>query len=352
VQLQGGLAEHRKRALPAGLRANLRRKVDFLRAPESYPEACSHVDVVETHMAFVFLTASHAYKLKKPVRYDFLDFSTIEARRRDCELEVQLNRRLAENVYLGVVGLSLTSAGQLSLNGEGRKVDWLVKMRRLPADRMLDVAIAEATVTDEDVRRVAGVLAEFYRSAPVADIAPAWYSERVERDLRDNLKELCRSAFGLDALCIGRTGAAQMSFLHREARQLDERVRQGHVVDGHGDLRPEHICLLPEPVIIDCIEFNEEFRVVDAADEIAFLALECEWLDAADIGERFIGAYRELAADDVPTKLMDFYTSSRAILRAKLAAWHTDDPEVDDHAAWLEQSRKYLELAQAHARSL
>lgn len=347
-----GAVPGRRQRLKSAARVNFDRKVEFLRDPGSYPEACSHVDVVETHMAYVFLTDNHAYKLKKPVSYEFLDFRTLASRHRYCDLEVRLNRSLAKEVYLGVVGLSMTAAGDLRLNGGGRAIDWLVKMRRLPADRMLDVAIAEGTVSDDDLSSVIEVLARFYEDAPLANVAPGWYTERVVTGLGDDLKELCRGPFGLDTLRIGRVGAAQMSFLHREARLVGQRAHDGHVVEGHGDLRPEHICLLAEPVIIDRVEFNDEFRVVDAADELAFLALECERLGAPELGHRFVDTYRRVADDDVPANLVDFYMSSRAILRAKLAAWHAEDPEVDDHAAWLETANRYLSLAQEHARAL
>jgi aminoglycoside phosphotransferase family enzyme len=140
--------------------------VAFLTRPESYPTAPQRVEVIETHMSWVFLTESHAYKLKKPVRYDYLDFSTPAARYWDCTEEVRLNRRFAPNVYHGVVPLTVDPQGILQLAGRGATIDWLVHMRRLPAERMLDYAIAHGTVREAEVRQIGALLTRVYLQTP------------------------------------------------------------------------------------------------------------------------------------------------------------------------------------------
>jgi aminoglycoside phosphotransferase family enzyme len=334
----------------AGDGATLREKVSHLTRPESYPDATAAVEVVQTHMSCVFLTAQHAWKLKKPVRHDFLDFSTLEARRADCEAELRLNRRLAPDVYLGVVPLALTPQGELRLGGDGPVVEWLVKMRRLPEDRMLDQAIRRGTVTRQDVRRFALALADFYRRAEPVALDAALYRSRLEREIRANREGLSPSEYSMPGARVESVTAWQLAFLGREASLIDARVSQGRIVEGHGDLRPEHVCLGPEPLFIDCLEFNRDWRVLDPADELAYLAMECEYAGAPWIGEVVFETYREASGDDPPRPLIQFHKSCRAVLRAKLSAWHLKDhPDPADQGKWVARAQRYLELADRYA---
>ena len=327
-------------------------KVAFLRRPDSYPERPQAVEAVETHMSWVFLTDDHAYKLKKPVRYDFLDFSSVEARRHDCQEEVRLNRRLAPDVYLGTLPIRAHPEGKLSLEGTGAIVDWLVKMRRLPRELMLDQAIREGRVRDDDIERVAGVLSAFYQASARLGFTPQAYRDRFLRDIRANLDALLQPGFGLCAATIDRVGKAQLSLVEQRPELLDERVRQGRIVEAHGDLRPEHICLGPRPVIIDCLEFNRDFRILDPVDELCFLAMECEFLGAAFVGQRTFETYRRLTGDDPKKTLVAFYKCYRACLRAKLAAWHLADPETCDPEKWTVLAHDYLAIADGYAGEL
>jgi aminoglycoside phosphotransferase family enzyme len=319
--------------------------VAFLRRREAYPEKPYRVEVVETHMSWVFLTEQFVYKLKKPVRWDSLNFSTPELRRRNCEEEVRLNRRLTNDVYLGVIALTLGSGGALRLGGGGEPVDWLVHMRRLPADRMLDELICHGKIDREDVRPAALRLARFYADAPPVEITAAEYREHLEAGVRGDLQELCRPEFGLDDGRVRAVARMQFEFLARDSALLDARVHEGRIVEGHGDLRPEHICLVPEPAIIDCLEFSRDLRLLDPADELAYLGLECERLGKARVGQWFLGAYSETTGDEPPIALMEFYRNYRALRRAKIAIWHLKDPSIRDFAKWSERARRYLELS-------
>lgn len=326
-------------------------KLGFLGRPEAYPEAPSRVEAVETHMSWVFLTDTHAYKLKKPVRYAYLDFSTAEARRLDCELEVRLNRRLAADVYLGVVPLVRDAAGRLSLGGAGETVDWLVQMRRLPADRMLDRLLRCGEVEQREITRLARRLARFYAASAAEPVAPEAYRQSLAARIGDNLRELGSLEFGLPRGVLDRLALLQQGFLQRHAEWFDRRVRQGRIVEGHGDLRPEHVCLLAEPVVIDCLEFNREFRILDPADELGYLALECERLHAPQVGRWLLDAYSEASGDVSPDALIHFYQSCRAVLRAKLAIWHLRDDGRHPPGKWVATATEYIELAQRHADS-
>ncbi len=324
-------------------------KVAFLRNPASYPHPVTEVRAIETHMSWVFVTDTLVYKMKKPVHLSYINFSTLQDRRHYCEESIRLNRRLAPDVYLSVVPLVAQSGGGLALDGEGRPVEWLEKMRRLPEAQMLDTALAEGRVSEADVRRFATVLAEFYRRLPAEPMAPASYRERLVRDIEDNRRAL--AAYPLDAPSLETVTRRQLELVEG-AELLDERVAAGRVVEGHGDLRPEHVCLLPEPVFIDCLEFNREFRILDVADELSYLAMECELLDAPFVGPLLFDTYQCSTGDRVPPRLIHFYQSFRALVRAKLAAWHLKDHPPDSHGKWLRRAADYLALADRHAAEL
>ncbi|MCK5621698.1 MAG: hypothetical protein KAJ11_05350, partial [Alphaproteobacteria bacterium] len=213
-------------------KVTLAEKVAFLSLPAAYPDATTRVEVVETHMSWVFLTELLAHKLKKPVRYEFLDFRSLEARRRNCEEEVRLNRRLASKVYIGAVPLTVDVEKELRLDGKGQIVDWLVRMRRLPSERMLDRAILQDTVHDEDLQGVARLLAGFYKKAIRAAIPPPEYRHRLSHAVTENGRALLAPEFDLPADIV--TGVCDMlrKTLVDSSPLFDSRVQHRHVVEG------------------------------------------------------------------------------------------------------------------------
>jgi aminoglycoside phosphotransferase family enzyme len=330
----------------------LEAKIAHLRDPGSYSPPTSKVQVVETHMSWVFLTDLHAWKLKKPMRREFFDFSTLAARKSNCETEVRLNRRLAAHVYLAAVPLVRQAAGALALGACGRPVEWLVQMRRLPRQRMLDVALASAVVGEADIARVVNVLAAFYRSlAPDPTPAEA-VCARLAKDVAASRVALADPAYRLPAAPLAAVADALLRFLDTHAALLRSRAAAGHIVEGHGDLRPEHICLIEPPVVIDCLEFNRNLRLLDVAEELAVLALECESLGAAGIGARLFAECCALLGDRVSEPLFHFYAGGRALLRARLAALHVADVPADRHGRWIDQAHRYLALGVSHAERL
>lgn len=320
-------------------------KVAFLRRPESYPEPPLRVEVIETHMSWVFLTDRSVYKLKKPVRYDSLDFREPELRRVDCAEEVRLNRRLTSDVYLGVVVLTRDDAGALALDGPGEAVDWLVHMRRLPADRMLDRQILTGRIDEASVRPAALLLARFYAGAPPVAVAPERYRENLVDGIRHDQRALGRREFGLPRERIAAVSADQLEFLAEHSVVFDRRILAGRIVEGHGDLRPEHICLVSPPAIIDCLEFSRALRVLDPADELAFLSLECQRLGNPAVGDWFLQHYIDRTGDRPPEPLLAFHRRYRALRRARIAIWHLTDPNARDPSHWRRRAQEYLALA-------
>jgi aminoglycoside phosphotransferase family enzyme len=327
----------------------LQEKVRFLLRPESYPERPRQVEYLETHMSCVFFVGPFVYKLKKPVRYDFLDYTAPEARHHFCNEELRLNRRLAAPVYLDVVPLVAAPAGNLSLSGSGRVADWLVRMQRLPPERMLDRAIRNRTVTEDDIRAVIYRLVRFYRSVPVS-MGPEAYLRRLALRSEENRAQLTLPAFGLPDGQVARIYAAQHELLARRPELFAARAAGNLLVEGHGDLRPEHVWLgPPEPMVIDCLEFQREFRIIDPVEELAFLSMECELLGDRDTGRLLLAAYGEAAGDRPPEALVSFYKSYRAGLRAKIALWHIGEVKAAAADSWRQRARDYLGLAEAYA---
>ncbi len=321
----------------------------YLLTPEAHGPGAGPIELVETHMSWVVLDANEAWKLKKPVAYPPLfDLRSLAARERDARAELQVNRRLAPEVYLGLLAvLRVDGRTQLlsasALPAPGRIVDWLVRMRRLPADRMLDRMIAEGSLARHHVDELAHTLANFYCHAQPLAVDSEAVIQRFRREQARNREVLADPRFDLAeaAPVLDRFDDA----LERDAGLLRQRVRQGRIVDGHGDLRPEHVCLLDPPVLIDALAFADELRRVDAFEELVALALECELLGAAWVGERLIERCAE-RLDDLPDPaLLRLYRASRALLRARLAVAHLLDPSPRRPECWLPLGRRCLAAA-------
>jgi aminoglycoside phosphotransferase family enzyme len=337
---------------PQGQRLTPQAKVALLQQTQTYPDRPARIDLVETHMSWVFLTDRYAYKLKKPVRYEFLDFSTLQARHKNCLEEVPLNQRLARNVYLGIVPLTVDAQGKVRLEGTGEVIDWLVKMRRLPAERMLDYLIRQQTVATADIQQVALLLCAFYQRSAAVPVTGDGYRSQFAAEIRKNLQQLADPVYGLPGGLVEAVHKAQLTLLTEEPTLFDQRVREGMIIEGHGDLRPEHICLEREPVIFDCLEFNRQFRILDRVDELAFLAMECEHLGAAFIDRLLFDIYREKTGDNPPQCLVNFYKAYRACLRARLAICHTHELAKVDWPKWQERANAYLSLAGQYSSAL
>jgi len=320
-------------------------KVAFLSRPGSYGPRVAEVEIKETHMSWLFLAGDRVYKMKKPVTYPYLDFRTLAAREANCRAETRLNRRLAPDVYRGVARLTRDDAGRLALDDAGETVEWLVVMRRLPEERLLDHVIARGAVTRPGIDRVADILAQFYRRLEPVDIPADEHIELFRRQQRTNRDLLTDPGCGVTGKLLDGVLADIERFLEREPRLIAQRVRDGRIVEGHGDLRPGHICLCDPPLIVDCLEFSRTLRLLDPFDELTDLGLECERLGAPWIGGVLAERCAAVLQDRPPESLMAFYTAYRACLRARLAVRHLFDDAVRDPDKWPPLAREYLEIA-------
>jgi aminoglycoside phosphotransferase family enzyme len=220
-------------------------------------------------------------------------------------------------------------------------------MRRLPADRMLDALVRAGNVRAEDLAALVARLCAFYRDARRVELRPSDYREELASSLAGHRDELVRPCYALDVARLDRIAQRQFDVL-AQTELFDTRVREQRIVEGHGDLRPEHVCFEAEPQIIDCLEFSRRLRTLDALDELGFLALECERLGAPDVGATILAAYRAQSDDPSPPPLLHFYQSYRAIVRATLAVRHLEGPGPVDTAKWIGRANAYLALAAAH----
>ncbi len=324
--------------------------VQALARPEAYSNAPSRVEVKETHISWVFLADELVFKVKKPVRFDFLDFSTADARHRACLDEVRLNRRLAPGVYLNVVPVTETPGGGFRFGGEGATVDWAVRMRRLPDDRMLSSVIERGDVRPEQIDQLVETLARFSASLSPEPIAAHEYRERYFRLVWDNRRELLAVSHHLSENTIKFIHAIQLQTLFLRADLFDRRVAAGLIKEGHGDLRPEHVCFTDPPVVFDCIEFEKSLRQLDVADDLAFLIEECDYLDSGWIGDRLIERY-EQSTGDAPNELWSFYKSYRACVRAKVAAVRAEQLTGARRDQEIEAAVRHLALAGSYLRT-
>lgn len=332
-------------------RISLDAKVVVLLTPDVYPEHPRLIEAIETRLSWIFLTERHAYKLKKPKRLSYLDFTTLAARRSNGLAEIRLNRRLAPDVYLGLVGLFVGPEGSFRVGGHpGRRdavVDWLVRMVRLPQQRRLDERIRAGVLTPADVEGLGHRLSDFYRSGRPEPMAPDDYQRRFEDGIRGNLDVIVPRVTGPLAERAGHAAAMQTAFLAEHGALLRARAAEGRIVEGHGDLRPEHIFLDGTPRIIDCLEFSRDLRLLDPMDELAYLALECERLGAAQVGDAIVDLYRTRSGDAADPRLIAFYRSFRASLRARLAAERLDMAPAGRCGDWLARTDSYLCAATA-----
>lgn len=327
----------------------LEEKIAFLSRPDAYPSGAGSVSIRETHMSIVFMVGDRVYKLKKPVRFPYLDFSTLDRRAAACRAELLLNRRLAPDVYLGVAPLAMSPRG-LAIGGEGPAVEWLVAMRRLDENDALEAAILGGRVEPAQADRVAVMLAAFYGHARRLHVRAEVHLAKWAKALAANARVLRDPRLGLPQGIIRRIERTQQDFLARRAPLLVERLYERRIVDAHGDLRPEHIWLRNPVTITDCLEFDARLRALDPLEELAFLHLECERLGARWVGDRIRRRLSRQLGDDPRNGLFDFYRCHRALLRARLTIAHLLDPAPRTPDKWPRLAREHLNLAAASAR--
>ena len=311
------------------------------------------VELLQTQMSWVILTGNYAYKLKKPVNLGYLDYTSLKKRHHFCDKEVELNRRLCPQGYLGVVPVK-GSQGNYKLGGTGRTVDYAVKMLRLPRERMLDVLLEHGKATPAMLEQVAERLAGFHSNAETnAFIGSFGNLDCITTNTNENFDQSGNYVgFALTRARFDHIKQFSLAFLHRYKQMLEQRIESGRIRDCHGDLHSAHICFTSDLCIYDCIEFNDRFRYSDVASEIAFLAMDLDFHGRADLAWTFVDTYIRLSGDRQIGPLLNFYKCYRAMVRAKVNCFQTDDRYLDnrqkERAA--KNARAYFQLAESYTR--
>ncbi len=333
-----------------------REEINRLVRDAHFPSPCEKPECIETHISWVILCGEFVYKIKKPIRYTFLDFSTPESRKHYCEREVILNRRLAGDMYLDVLPV-MKSGDTLSVGGRsGSGLDWAVRMRRQDRARQMDILLRKKQVTGRDMERLAHMVAGFHRSAMIV-------RDKNPFDIRDKFRDLAGEMAFLEREAEAGTGKAIRHAVERSDDWVDEwkelfkgRLKDGFYRDGHGDLHARNIFLGEKPVIFDCIEFSDDFRQTDVLNEVAFLCMDLEAFGERDLSDMFIRHYNAsfpAIRGDEEQRLFIYFKSYRANVRAKvnsLRARSAQNPDEKELA--LAEVRRYLRLMQDYLEAL
>jgi uncharacterized protein len=323
--------------------------------PETYPEPPTGILHLQTHISHLFLTGRLVYKIKKPVDLGFLDFTTLARRHYFCGQEVLLNRRLTKDLYLGVVKIA-ASGEKIRINGPGRVLEYAVLMREMPQERMMDHLLAAGRVTQKDLRALVRKLVPFYQKAKTGKgIDPFGRIEIIVKNTEENFLQThpyvgrlisVKEADRLHFRC--------RAFLKRNPDLFQKRIQEGRIRDCHGDLHSGNICLEENIQIYDCIEFNHRFRYADIASDLAFLAMDLDFYGPPDLSELLIREYTRLSGDRDLPRLLHFYKTYRAHVRAKVHAFAADDLELPaaERESHSRAARKYFRLAVRYALQL
>jgi hypothetical protein len=305
-------------------------------------------EVVETQMSWVMVGPEHTYKVKKPVDLGYLDYTTLEKREFFCHREVELNRRLCPEVYLGVIPI-IEEEGKFYLDGKGRVAEYAVKMKSLPQEKMLDVLLTQDRVTPDMIDEVAQKVAYFHEHSSVSDTIRSFGGlEVIRHNTQENFLQT-QKYIGVSILEHQYRKIKEWTegFMEQNVPLFERRVRQERIKDGHGDLHAAHVCFDQEIVIFDCIEFNDRFRYGDVASEIAFLAMDLDHFGKPSLASQFVSSYQELTLDHDLSSILNFYRCYRAYVRGKVNSFRLDDASLppEDRDRIKAEAKGYFSLA-------
>ncbi len=326
--------------------------VQALLDPTIFRHPATDPSLVQTHISYVILAGDYVYKFKKPVNFGFLDFSTLEKRRHCCEQELLLNRRLCPEIYLGLVEVHRRGEG-FSLSGPGEVVEYGIRMRRMPEERMMARVLDRGELEKSHLDAIVDVLIPFYRQAERSGEIDAFgTAEAVGVNVFENFDQT-RDFVDQGALSKAQfdgISAYAADFL-KDTEKFTSRIRAGRIRDCHGDLYSANICLADKVYIYDCIEFNQRFRYSDVASDIAFLAMDLDFHGQLELSAYLIDRFVRTSEDDTLVDMLDFYKCYRAYVRGKIGLFTAGDPAVDPAVkeASLAAAGRYFRLAAGYA---
>ena len=321
---------------------------ESLKNPGFYGSDVDSVDVLQTHISFVALTGKYAYKVKKPVDFGFLDFSTLEKRKYYCEEEIRLNRRLCPDIYLDVVPITLED-NKMVLGGSGRVVDYAVKMKEFPQEHIMTKLLQQNKVAEKTIDKICDILIDFYKSGEKSkEIEKFGRLESIKKNIDENFEQ----TISVVDVTIPRDiyefiKKANDDFFKKKKDVFEKRIKNGRIKDSHGDLHSGNIVLSDKIYIFDCIEFNKRFRYCDVASDIGFLAMDLDFLNHPFLSSYLINRYVEKSGDRDIFEVLNFYKSYRAYVRGKVIGFRLNDPNVKESEIKeiVETTKKYYQLS-------
>ncbi|MBC9249565.1 hypothetical protein A9179_04650 [Pseudomonas alcaligenes] len=323
-----------------------------LQNPALYPHPVEAFQVIETHISWVLLTGPFAYKIKKPVNFGFLDFTDLAKRQHFCGEELRLNQRLTDGLYLDVLPVT-GNENAPQLGGDGPAIEYVLKMRQFPQSQLLSAVQARGELTEAHIDALAEQIADFHSRTPAVDAShPLCAPSAIVAPMRQNFVQI-RPLLS-DAADLRQLEALEAwveASISRLEPLLAQRAAAGAIRECHGDIHLGNATLLDGAVVLfDCIEFNEEFRLIDIALDAAFLAMDLEDRGLKALSQRFVSAWLERSGDYAALELLNLYKSHRALVRAKVALFslgHQTDEQ--QRAATLRQYRNYANLAESYS---
>ncbi len=321
--------------------------------PSAHAVTPTSIRLGQTQISFVVIAGDYVYKVKKPVDLGFLDYSTLEKRRHLSRREVELNRRLCSETYLGVVPL-VKAHGKVTVHGRGRVVEYAVKMKRLPEDRLMPALLADGSLTEEMVRKVARRVADFHARAETgASVNEFGSIANISHNNEENYDQTEKSiGRTISRAKYDRVRAFTRSFEHDNAALFEQRIADGRVRDCHGDLHAAHICFTDGICIFDCIEFSDRLRYGDVTIDVAFLAMDLDHYGRADLAQTFVNEYVVASGDRDLPRILKFYKCYRAYVRGKVESFKLDDPYIPpaEKEAARQTASGYFDLAAFYTR--
>ncbi len=330
--------------------------IESMTRPDFYPHRPQTVELVQTHISCVFIAGDYVYKVKKPVNFGFLDFTSLEKRKFYCDEELRLNKRLAPSIYLDVVPIVRDDLGRLSLASGQKIVDYAVRMKKLPLENMLKILLASGQADAKTMDAVAEKIARFHK---VAQTGGAIDEMGAVKTIRHNHEEnFAQTEKYIDVTI----PAGQYQFIKAYVEKflaasrplLEKRVAEHKIRDCHGDLHLEHICIADDIIVFDCIEFNERFRCGDVAAEVAFLTMDLDYNGYFRQSEDFVCSYLKYSGDTDMHALLNFYRCYYAYVRGKVISFRLDQKEIPDAQRddIKKVASKYFDLAYTYATHL
>jgi hypothetical protein len=328
--------------------------VDALLKPEAYSKDPGKIELIQTHISFVFLTKEFVYKVKKAVNFGFLDFSTLEKRRLFCQKELELNRRLCPDIYLTVVPINKSRT--IKIEGGGETIEYALKMKRLPQEAIMTRLLDGHKVDKQTINELARTIAVFHSKAQTGGEINDFGSPKIIKINWDENFDQTKKYIGqtiTEADYQSLEGKVN-GFMAANVGLFESRIRSGRIRDCHGDLHSGNIFITDKICIFDAIEFNDRFRYSDVASDVAFLAMDLDFQNRRDLADQLIEKYVAYSKDLELTRVLDFYKCYRAYVRGKVISFKLDDPNVNEKEkkTATKDAEAYFKLAAEYAKKM